>query len=263
MHSEQIMANKFIQCASSTRWSPECAMYMCYYVILSPSPPPRCPSGYFGPRCLQPEPLRLRMPKPSESMLTWEAQLHTEDRSPAVTTSVALLSCVPEVLTVGRFGLCGSRCCSCSNFMFSLLSSLFFFFFAPLPVAFLLSLCCTPSSCPFSPFCGFVSFHQVSKWLYWWSLSNLRYGQFLPYVHFFFCLSVLHAGAVVLWAPYYSLIVDALLHDLTDSVSYVIPFSDQLTLHALPFTDGFFHVKKIILIIIIPLVNSTNYMHGT
>ncbi|XP_060792266.1 neuregulin 2a isoform X2 [Neoarius graeffei] len=26
----------------------------------------KCPSGYFGPRCLQPEPLRLRMPKPSE-----------------------------------------------------------------------------------------------------------------------------------------------------------------------------------------------------
>ncbi|GAA6095562.1 neuregulin 2a isoform X2 [Tachysurus ichikawai] len=26
----------------------------------------KCPSGYFGPRCLQPEPQRLRMPKPSE-----------------------------------------------------------------------------------------------------------------------------------------------------------------------------------------------------
>ncbi|XP_049322440.1 neuregulin 2a isoform X2 [Astyanax mexicanus] len=26
----------------------------------------KCPPGYFGPRCLQPEPLRLRMPKPSE-----------------------------------------------------------------------------------------------------------------------------------------------------------------------------------------------------
>ncbi|XP_062867690.1 neuregulin 2a isoform X2 [Trichomycterus rosablanca] len=26
----------------------------------------KCPSGYFGPRCLQPEPLRLLMPKPSE-----------------------------------------------------------------------------------------------------------------------------------------------------------------------------------------------------
>ncbi|XP_046723527.1 neuregulin 2a isoform X4 [Silurus meridionalis] len=26
----------------------------------------KCPSGYFGPRCLQPEPLRLRMPKPTE-----------------------------------------------------------------------------------------------------------------------------------------------------------------------------------------------------
>lgn len=45
---------------------------------------------------------------------------------------------------------------------------------------------------PFSSlsFCGFVSFHQVSKWLYWWSLSNLRYGQFLPYVNFLFCHSV-------------------------------------------------------------------------
>uniref|UniRef100_A0A3B4DW69 Neuregulin 2a n=1 Tax=Pygocentrus nattereri TaxID=42514 RepID=A0A3B4DW69_PYGNA len=26
----------------------------------------KCPPGYFGPRCLQPEPLRLQMPKPSE-----------------------------------------------------------------------------------------------------------------------------------------------------------------------------------------------------
>lgn len=118
MYSE---SNILIQCASSTRWSPECIMSICYYVILSPSPPPRCPSGYFGPRCLQPEPQRLRMPKPSESMLTWEAQLHTKDRCPAVTTSVSLLSCVPEVLTVERFGLCGPWCCSCSNFMFSLL----------------------------------------------------------------------------------------------------------------------------------------------
>lgn len=41
--------------------------------------------------------------------------------------------------------------------------------------------------------CGFVSLHQVSKWLYRWTLSNLRYGRFLQYVHFFFlsvCLSV-------------------------------------------------------------------------
>ncbi|KAK1787388.1 hypothetical protein P4O66_002883 [Electrophorus voltai] len=29
-----------------------------------------CPRGYFGPRCLQPEPLRLHMPKPNESMST-------------------------------------------------------------------------------------------------------------------------------------------------------------------------------------------------
>lgn len=152
MHSEQIIANIFIQCASSTRWSPECTMYMCYYVILSPSPPPRCPSGYFGPRCLQPEPLRLRMPKPSESMLTWEAQLHTEDRSPAVTTSVALLSCVPDVLTVGRFGLCGSRCCSCSNFMFSLLSSLFLSFFCSS------SCCISPLFMLYSFFLSFFSF---------------------------------------------------------------------------------------------------------
>lgn len=49
-------------------------------------------------------------------------------------------------------------------------------------------------------FFGFVSFHQVSKWLYWWSLSNLRYGQFLPYVNFLFChcqsvlVSRVHAG---------------------------------------------------------------------
>lgn len=43
---------------------------------------------------------------------------------------------------------------------------------------------------PPSPLVAFVSFHQVSKWLYWWSLSNLRYGQFLPYVNFLFCLSV-------------------------------------------------------------------------
>lgn len=49
-----------------------------------------------------------------------------------------------------------------------------------------------PPSSSFSSlsFCGFVSFHQVSKWLYWWSLSNLRYGQFLPYVNFLFCHSV-------------------------------------------------------------------------
>lgn len=120
-------------------------MYMCYYVILSPSPPPRCPSGYFGPRCLQPEPLRLRMPKPSESMLTWEAQLQTEDQCPAVTTSVYSLSFVPEVLTVGRFGPCGPWCCSCSNFMFSLLSSLFSLYFC-------LSFCCI------SPLVMFYSF---------------------------------------------------------------------------------------------------------
>lgn len=220
-------------------------MYMCYYVILSPSPPPRCPSGYFGPRCLQPEPLRLRMPKPSESMLTWEAQLHTEDRCPAVTTSVSLLSCVPEVLTVGCFGLCGSWCCSCSNFMFSLLSSLFLSLFLHLFLLHFSSLYVfIPPSCLFSPFCGFVSFHQVSKWLYWRSLSNLRYGQFLPYVHFFFCLSVLHAGAAVLWAPCYTLMVDALLLVLTDAVSCVIPFPDRLTLHVSPFTDRFPILKK-------------------
>lgn len=35
----------------------------------------RCPSGYFGPRCLQPEPLPLLMPKPSESMFTYVEQL--------------------------------------------------------------------------------------------------------------------------------------------------------------------------------------------
>ncbi len=50
--------------------------------------------------------------------------------------------------------------------------------------------------------CGFVSLHQVSKWLYRWSLSNLRYGRFLQYVHFFFlsvCLSVCSDAACWLW----------------------------------------------------------------
>lgn len=48
----------------------------------------------------------------------------------------------------------------------------------------------TPPPPPPSLFVAFVSPHQVSKWLYWWSLSNLRYGQFLPYVNFLFCHSV-------------------------------------------------------------------------
>lgn len=30
----------------------------------------RCPAGYFGPRCLQTEPLRLKMPNPYKSMST-------------------------------------------------------------------------------------------------------------------------------------------------------------------------------------------------
>ena len=36
---------------------------------------PRCPDGYFGPRCLQTEPLRLYMPNPFKSMSTWYEQL--------------------------------------------------------------------------------------------------------------------------------------------------------------------------------------------
>lgn len=88
----------------------------------------------------------------------------------------------------------------------SLLSHFFFltlsFSLHPLPLYFL------PFSHSFTTlllflllsFFGFVSFHQVSKWLYWWSLSNLRYGQFLPYVNFLFChcqsvlVSRVHAG---------------------------------------------------------------------
>lgn len=52
--------------------------YLC--VICSTSPSPRCPDGYFGQRCLQTEPLKLYMPKPNKSMLTWDAQLQTEDQ---------------------------------------------------------------------------------------------------------------------------------------------------------------------------------------
>ncbi|XP_017348057.1 neuregulin 2a isoform X4 [Ictalurus punctatus] len=38
----------------------------CYFISGINQLSCKCPSGYFGPRCLQPEPLRLRMPKPSE-----------------------------------------------------------------------------------------------------------------------------------------------------------------------------------------------------
>lgn len=39
---------------------------------------PRCPDGYFGPRCLQTEPLRVYMPNPFKSMFKWYEQLTTE-----------------------------------------------------------------------------------------------------------------------------------------------------------------------------------------
>lgn len=39
---------------------------------------PRCPDGYFGPRCLQTEPLRLYMPNPFKSMFTCHEQQRTE-----------------------------------------------------------------------------------------------------------------------------------------------------------------------------------------
>lgn len=42
--------------------------------------PPRCPDGYFGPRCLQTEPLRSYMPKPDKRMLMFYEQLRTEAR---------------------------------------------------------------------------------------------------------------------------------------------------------------------------------------
>lgn len=111
-------------------------------------------------------------------------------------------------------------CCSNSVFLcsLSLFLSLSSLNALSLPTPFLLS---SLSSCyvsgplplllsspfllfPPSPFVGLFSLHQVSKWLYWWSLSNLRYGQFLQYVHFFFlsvclCLTVCSGAACWWW----------------------------------------------------------------
>lgn len=150
-------------------------------------------------------------------------------------------------------------CCSNSVFLcslsLSLSSSLSMLSLSPYTLSPLLSLfplCVWPSplllSSPFllfppSPFVGLFSLHQVSKWLYWWSLSNLRYGQFLQYVHFFFlsvclCLTVcllrscmlkmrwLHAVCVSLCASLHSLLC---LHSVFCWFGSSVTWKSQLT----------------------------------
>lgn len=216
---------------------------------------PRCPDGYFGPRCLQTEPLRVYMPNPFKSMFKWYEQLTTETQlsldylcglllpssSPPLPNPHQISSSFSSSSSFsGQHALScalhhahdgviqrehsASAVCRCSVVLIlclssslplslppllpppSLLSHFFLltlsFSLHPLPLYFL------PFSHSFTTlllflllsFFGFVSFHQVSKWLYWWSLSNLRYGQFLPYVNFLFChcqsvlVSRVHAG---------------------------------------------------------------------
>lgn len=57
---------------------------------------PRCPDGYFGPRCLQTEPLRLYMPNPFKSMFTWNEQLRTETQ--LALDSLSVDPCCPLTL---------------------------------------------------------------------------------------------------------------------------------------------------------------------
>lgn len=210
---------------------------MCYDVKLSPFPPPDVRVDTSGHGACSRSPCGCACPNLVK--VCWLEKRSFTQRTGVLLSPLLCPSC-PVCQRCWQWDALASAVHSADLVLIScFLCFLLPFFFLLLFLLHFFSLCFIPFSCPFSPFCGFVSFHQVSKWLYWWSLSNLRYGQFLPYVHFFFCLSVLHAGAAVLWAPCYSVIVDALLLVLTDATSYVIPFGDQLTLHASCFTDGF------------------------
>lgn len=169
----------------------------------------RCPAGYFGPRCLQTEPLRVYMPSPYKSMFARHERSRTESQSgtgaplrsaaappprlplPPVFSSSFLLLFL--LLRSSPNGLCttprtwwhhpwnrsASAVCTCPVVLIPCLSpslppsllpspllilSFFHTLSFPLhPFSALLSHSSTLLPPVSSFFCGFVSFHQVSK----------------------------------------------------------------------------------------------------
>lgn len=133
---------------------------LCVCHVFNLSSFPRCPDGYFGPRCLQTEPLRLRG---SKSMLTCDAQPQTEAwlslgyhcclcfYLPLPPRDSPASVCPESDTVVLQWTLC--FCCPLmcwgSNFMFPLLSfslpplfSFFAFLLSSLSLVFSLSIRC-------------------------------------------------------------------------------------------------------------------------